>query len=206
MYHNKTIRSSLMISLGLMMAGALHADPNIPAECATPGSCPELTPALKSMTLREGVSLADTGAAHTATIKAPETLDENVALTLPPRNGQPGEVLIQDNTAKLSWKKMPIEDHAKSGWMDIGNMRIEWGTIRKRHGDNLTHYTYTFPQPFKEKTTVSLTLSITDNPGGKMMVTIGGASNKAFAYWTDCISGGITGNSTVHWQAIGLKP
>jgi len=95
------------ISLGAVLCSSLYGTPNIPANCLTPGSCAELTPALKKVTLKESVSLADADASHTATIKAAANTIENVVITLPPVNGQPNQILATDANGSLIWKSEP---------------------------------------------------------------------------------------------------
>jgi hypothetical protein len=95
------------ISLGAVLCSSLYGTPNIPANCTTPGSCAELTPALKKVTLKESVALADADASHTATIKAAANTTENVVITLPPVNGQPNQILATDVNGSLIWKSEP---------------------------------------------------------------------------------------------------
>ena len=98
------------ITLSLALSATLYAVPNIPANCTTPGTCAELTPALKSVTVKEGVKLADADASHTVTLKAAAKTTENVIITLPPVNGQPNQILATDASGNLVWKAEPQSD------------------------------------------------------------------------------------------------
>jgi len=111
------------ISLGILLSSVLYAAPSIPASCTTPGSCPDLTPALKNATVKEGVKFADADASHTATIKAAATTTENVVITLPATNGQPNQILTTDATGKLVWEDKPHNLVGMIGFMVPNNAK-----------------------------------------------------------------------------------
>ena len=91
--------SLLVVALGTV----LHAAPTIPPTCSTPGSCPDLAPALKNVTVQQDVKFADTTGAKTVSIKAPTTLTNNVTITLPPTNGQTNQILVVNSSGNLDW-------------------------------------------------------------------------------------------------------
>ena len=92
-----------------------------------------------------------------------------------------------------------VNDQATSGYIDIGNTRIQWGL------DNQTGAgrTVTFPQPFAN---TSYSFVGTADQGGIGIVNIDAAGSTTSIDITVRDGVGSTLNSSFHWQAIGEKP
>jgi hypothetical protein len=124
--------------------------------------------------------------------------------------GTTGQVL-QANAALgngMEWATLPaaiaINDQSADGYVDIGNMRIQWGIAPTASALR----TITLPAPFKNTSytvTANTNSNLTDPPQTSRVVMLGGKTANSFK---GRVVQGNDGSSdfSFQWQAIGLKP
>jgi hypothetical protein len=124
--------------------------------------------------------------------------------------GTDGQVL-QANSALangMQWATLPaaiaINDQATDGYVDIGNMRIQWGIAGSASGLR----TVTLPAPFRDTgytVTANTDSAAGDPPLLNRLVMLGGKTTGSFK--GRAVKGDNTdSNFAFQWQAIGLKP
>lgn len=91
-----------------------------------------------------------------------------------------------------------VNDQASSGYIDIGNTRIQWGKDSQLGQGRVV----TFPVPFASAPVVTLTA---DQNSVGIANLDSGPSTTSFSFTIRNISSAAI-NSTTHWQAIGVKP
>jgi len=89
----------------------------------------------------------------------------------------------------------PVNDQAPSGYYDIGNMRVQWGSSAQNAG------AVTFPQPFASTPTVTASSRNTD-----VYIGIGSLTTTGFTPGVHNFNGSVSNATEFMWQAIGLKP
>lgn len=92
----------------------------------------------------------------------------------------------------------PVNDQSSSGYIDIGDTRIQWGNF-----ENTTSApVQTLPAPFSDQN-YSITTTVHEN--AKLFSNAFSITSTSFrsAIWSDS---GVATNGTVSWQAIGKKP
>ena len=91
-----------------------------------------------------------------------------------------------------------VNDQANSGYFDIGDMRMQWGTVQSTADGNQT---FSLPASFANNN-----YSIVLNRQGANLEPATGPNNlTATSFSVDRVDG-ITGSFTLHWQAMGMKP
>ena len=114
----------------------------------------------------------------------------------------PGANII---TTTISASDIPVNDQSTSGYMDIGNMRIQWG--QETYGGAVDQVT--LPAPFKDAT-YAVTTNSNYNPGGAVVWSSARLlTSTGFSFVCAYSSISNFGNPTGHpmsWMAIGLKP
>ena len=95
---------------------------------------------------------------------------------------------------------IPVDDQAASGYMDIGNMRMQWGS---GVGNGTTAVTATFPAPFAD-TSYRVTAS-TIGGGNGQTISIQSKTTTGFTS-TQVDVGGTQRSNPFDYIAIGLKP
>ena len=92
-----------------------------------------------------------------------------------------------------------VDDQSTSGYMDIGDMRMQWGKIND--GNNDGAFNVPFVAPFADANYSVVVTSGTSNNGYAAATT--GHTVNFFQ-----LDRSNDANSTIvwHWQAIGLKP
>lgn len=121
-------------------------------------------------------------------------------------NGYTGNTVkiyaIKDQKTVINTTNTPVNDQAISGYMDIGNVRMQWGT----DFSGISTSTVTLPAPFANAD-YSVTATVETNGTTVYAVGIESFTTTSFDYRAVFTStGGSAGGSPVRWQAIGLKP
>jgi hypothetical protein len=93
-----------------------------------------------------------------------------------------------------------LNDQAASGYIDLGTMRMQWGTDPSYTGSS----SITFPQPFKTGTVPFVTVTKGTSTGGSGFT--GATDNLQFGYYMLNNTSTAATTSRLDWQAIGLKP
>jgi hypothetical protein len=142
------------------------------------------------------------------TASAPSVLKAR-GVTLPSVAPTAGQVLQATSTTAAAWATLPaavaINDQAASGYVDIGNMRIQWG---RNTQDTTAERTVTLPVAFAN---TSYTVTLTSDNGATALAfaprvgTVGGKTTTNFKARMSLIDGTASGIN-FSWQAIGLKP
>ena len=92
----------------------------------------------------------------------------------------------------------PVDDQTASGYMDIGNMRMQWGVQSGVAGGNNT---LTFPVPFGVAPVLNTNVTGSSN---RFSSHAGVSTTGATVYVRSNAGSGEP--QSFHWQAIGLKP
>jgi hypothetical protein len=129
--------------------------------------------------------------------------------TLQARNGGSGSVTILNTALQastISWEKvegfLPVSfnDQALSGYFDVGNMRMQWGTATT-NGSGVA--TVTFPVSFTTINSVTLGIQSGSNAAARLSSA---ATTTGFSLAAWITSTNATSNTTpVNWIAIGTK-
>jgi hypothetical protein len=101
----------------------------------------------------------------------------------------------------ISEEATPVNDQASSGYVDIGTMRIQWGTLMAS-----TVQAFTYPQPFGNAPNLTGSLTEDGSQSTNLQfrdVTEIGASAALRKLYLDSWE---TATLKVSWIAIGLKP
>lgn len=109
---------------------------------------------------------------------------------------------MNDTCARaLALKANKMSDNSASKYIDIGNVRIQWG----RGGSGSSSPTITFPAPFKD-TTYSF-VAMFGNGAASSQFTVNQVSKTVSSIsLVKAFSGGGSTGESLDWQAIGLKP
>jgi hypothetical protein len=91
-----------------------------------------------------------------------------------------------------------VNDQANSGYFDIGDMRMQWGTVQSTADGNQT---FSLPASFANNN-----YSIVLNRQGVNLEPAIGPNNLTATSFSVNRVDGITGSFTLHWQAMGMKP
>jgi len=91
-----------------------------------------------------------------------------------------------------------VNDQANSGYFDIGDMRMQWGTVQSTADRNQT---FSLPASFANNN-----YSIVLNRQGVNLEPAIGPNNLTATSFSVNRVDGITGSFTLHWQAMGMKP
>jgi len=92
--------------LPFLLGSVLLVGANIPPGCEVPGECPNLAPQFNKVTVAEELHFADSNdTQHAVTIQAAKGMEENVTIVLPASNGQKDQVLVTDESGKLTWTR-----------------------------------------------------------------------------------------------------
>jgi hypothetical protein len=124
--------------------------------------------------------------------------------------GTDGQVLQANSelAGGMEWATLPaavaINDQATDGYVDIGNMRIQWGIAGTASGLR----TITLPAPFRDanySVTANTNSAASDPPQLSRLVMLGGKTASSFK--GRVVQGSDdSSNFAFQWQAIGLKP
>lgn len=116
-----------------------------------------------------------------------------------------GAATYNSSTSTLNIPSL-VNDQTASGYIDIGNVRMQWGTATA----SSLGATYNLPAPFAN-TSYSITANSMAGGGGQLQsVNIGAASNSTFGatvwYSNGSPNGAVNTGQPFSWIAIGRKP
>jgi hypothetical protein len=121
-----------------------------------------------------------------------------------PTGGTVNQILIKNSSTNYdtSWSTSSINDVGSSGYIDIGSVRWQWGTVAL-NGSN----TVTLPAAFAN-TNYSLTITMVGDISGNLFsATVASKTTTSFISSKRGVSTIVfNAGEGYSWMAIGLKP
>ena len=118
-------------------------------------------------------------------------------ITTDPNATRVGVIPVAGKTV-INTTDTPVDDQSSSGYFDIGNMRMQWGVA----GGTGASRVETFTVPFGGSPVVTMTA---DQAGVAIPNLDFAPTTNNFTFTVRDLSGTVI-DSSVQWQAIGLKP